>query len=121
MDLGLSEIQQMLRTSSQEFLSQEIPLSLVRAMEEDSRGYTDDLWRHVAGAGMDRAGVPGRPTAAPAATSLTSPSCWRKWDVPFCPGPFFSTVVLGAPDRSGRRKRRTETGPAAEKFVKANY
>ena len=34
MDLGLNEIQQMLKNSAQEFLSRECPLTLVRAMEE---------------------------------------------------------------------------------------
>ena len=35
MDLGLSEIQQMLKNSAREFLSAECPLTLARAMEED--------------------------------------------------------------------------------------
>ena len=44
MDLGLSEVQQMLKSSAQEFLSQECPLTLVREMEEDAQGYSDALW-----------------------------------------------------------------------------
>ena len=47
MDLGLTEIQQMLKNSAREFLSQECPLSLVREMEEDQKGYTDELWRQL--------------------------------------------------------------------------
>ena len=47
MDLGLSEIQQMLKNSAREFLTQECPLTLVREMEEDPRGYTDNLWRQL--------------------------------------------------------------------------
>ena len=43
MDLGLSEIQQMLKSSAREFLSRECPIGLVRAMEEHPRGYTDEL------------------------------------------------------------------------------
>ena len=34
MDLGLTEIQLMLKNSAREFLSQECPLTLVREMEE---------------------------------------------------------------------------------------
>ena len=49
MDLGLTEIQQMLKTSAQEFLSRECPLTLVREMEEDPQGYTDGLWRQMIG------------------------------------------------------------------------
>ena len=51
MDLGLSEIQQMLKTSAQDFLTRECPLTLVREMEEDPRGFTDDLWRQMVGLG----------------------------------------------------------------------
>jgi len=51
MDLGLTEIQQMLKNSAREFLSQECPLSLVREMEEDQQGYTDELWRQLVGLG----------------------------------------------------------------------
>ena len=43
MDLGLSEVQQMLKSSAEEVLSQECPLTLVREMGEDSRGYTATL------------------------------------------------------------------------------
>ena len=51
MDLGLSEIQQMLKNSAQEFFSQECPLTLVRELEEDPRGYTEELWRQMVGLG----------------------------------------------------------------------
>ena len=51
MDLGLTEIQQMLKNSAREFLSQECPLSLVREMEEDAQGYTDELWRQLVSLG----------------------------------------------------------------------
>ena len=51
MDLGLTEIQQMLKTSARQFLSQECPLTLVREMEEDPRGFSDELWRQIVGLG----------------------------------------------------------------------
>ena len=51
MDLGLTEIQQMLKNSAREFLSLECPLTLVRELEEDPRGFTDELWRQIAGLG----------------------------------------------------------------------
>ena len=51
MDLGLSEIQQMLKNSAQEFLSQECPLTLVRELEEDATGYTEELWRQMVSLG----------------------------------------------------------------------
>ena len=94
MDLGLSEIQQMLRTSSQEFLSQEIPLSLVRAMEEDSRGYTDDLWRQVAGLGWTGLVFP-EAYGGTGGDFLDLAVLLEEMGRSLCPGPFFSTVVLG--------------------------
>ena len=60
MDLGLTEIQQMLKTSAQEFLSRECPLTLVREMEEDPRGYTDALWRQMVGLGWTGVAFPER-------------------------------------------------------------
>ena len=51
MDLGLSEPQQMLKTSARDFLAQECPHALVRAMEDDPRGYPPDLWRKIADLG----------------------------------------------------------------------
>ena len=51
MDLGLTEIQQMLKSSAREFLSQECPLTLVSAMEEQELGFTDDLWRQISSLG----------------------------------------------------------------------
>ena len=71
MDLGLNEVQQMLKSSAQEFLSRECPLTLVRAMEEDPRGYTDQLWGQMVGLGLDRLGSFLSGTGALGATSLT--------------------------------------------------
>ena len=51
MDIGLSESQQMLKNSVREILSQECPTSFVRAMEEDSKGYTPELWKKIADLG----------------------------------------------------------------------
>ena len=70
MDLGLSEVQQMLKNSARDFLSRECPATLVRAMEEDPRGFTDELWQHLVSLGWT--GWPFRSsTAAPEAASLT--------------------------------------------------
>ena len=47
MDIGLNEIQQMLKTSAKEFLTSECPDTYVRAMEEDPKGYTNDMWQKI--------------------------------------------------------------------------
>jgi len=95
MDLGFDESQQMLKTSAREFLEQECPTSLVRAMEEDERGYTPELWSKIAELGW---------------LGLTLPEQYGGLELSYfdlilileemgramLPGPFFSTVVLGA-------------------------
>ena len=95
MDLGFDESQQMLKTLAREFLEKECPTSLVRAMEEDERGYTPELWSKIAELGW---------------LGLTLPEQYGGMDLTYfdlvlvleemgramLPGPFFSTVILGA-------------------------
>ncbi|MDA0263615.1 MAG: acyl-CoA/acyl-ACP dehydrogenase [Chloroflexi bacterium] len=94
MDLGLTEIQQMLKTSAQDFLSRECPLTHVREMEGDSRGYTDDLWRQMIGLGWTGVAFPeqyGGTGGNFADLSVLLEEIGRS----LAPGPFVSTVVLG--------------------------
>ena len=51
MDLGLNETQQMLKTGARQFLEAECPISHVRDMEQDERGYTTQMWDKLAGLG----------------------------------------------------------------------
>ena len=94
MDLGLTEIQQMLKNSAREFLSQECPLTLVREMEEDSRGYTDELWRNIAGLGWPGVAIPEQ-YGGTGGTFLDLAVLLEEIGRSLTPGPFFSTVVLG--------------------------
>lgn len=94
MDLGFSESQQMLKNLAREFLAQECPVSLVRDMEEDPRGYSPELWGKIAGLGW---------------LGLPFPNGYGGMDLSYLdlvllleemgrslfPGPFFSSVVLG--------------------------
>ncbi|HEX9871325.1 MAG TPA: acyl-CoA dehydrogenase family protein, partial [Candidatus Tectomicrobia bacterium] len=47
MDISLSEEQELLQGSARDFLQQECPIRLVRAMEEDDRGYDLNLWKQM--------------------------------------------------------------------------
>ena len=94
MDLGLTEIQQMLKNSAREFLSQECPLTLVREMEEDSRGYTDELWRNIAGLGWPGVAIPEQ-YGGTGGSFLDLAVLLEEIGRSLTPGPFFSTVVLG--------------------------
>ena len=94
MDLGLSEVQQMLRSSAQELLSQECPLTLVRGMEEDSRGYTDELWRLIVSVGWTGLSFPEQ-YGGTGGSFLDLAVLLEEMGRTLVPGPFFSTVVLG--------------------------
>ena len=87
MDMGFTEIQQMLRTSAQEFLSRECPATLVREMEEDERGYPDELWRQIAGLGW--AGVPFPEQYGGTGGDFLDLAVllWRRWDGPWFRAP----------------------------------
>ena len=94
MDLGLNEIQQMLKNSAREFLSQECPLTLVREMEEDSRGYTNELWRQIVGLGWTGIAFPEQ-YGGTGGSFLDLAVLLEEIGRSLTPGPFFSTVVLG--------------------------
>ena len=94
MDLGLSEVQQMLKSSAQEFLSQECPLTLVREMEEDAKGYTDELWRQVVSLGWTGLAFPER-YGGTGGSFLDLAVLLEEMGRSLMPGPFFSTVLLG--------------------------
>lgn len=93
MDLGLTETQQMLRTSAREFLEAECPDSYVRAMEDDERGFTPEMWQQLAQQGwlgltFDEAhGGVGM-------NFLDLSILLEEMGRVLLPGPYFSTVVL---------------------------
>jgi len=58
MDLGLSEEQELLKNSAREFLEKECPEEHVRAMEEDERGYSPELWKKMADLGWQGLMIP---------------------------------------------------------------
>ena len=94
MDLGLSEVQQMLKSSAQEFLFQECPLTLVRAMEDDTSGENDQLWRQIAGLGWTGVAFP-ESYGGTGGDFMDLAVLLEEMGRALCPSPFFSTVVLG--------------------------
>ena len=47
MDLGLTETQEMLRSTARDFFQRECPTGLVRQMENDDLGYPPELWQRM--------------------------------------------------------------------------
>ena len=94
MDMGLSEIQQMLKNSAREFLAQESPLTLVRELENHPQGYTDDLWRHLASLGWTGIPFPEQ-YGGTGGSFLDLAVLIEEMGRALLPAPYFATVVLG--------------------------
>ena len=94
MDLGLNETQQMLKNSAREFLSQECPHTLVRAMEEDEKGYSPQLWQKIVDLGWTSLPFPEE-YGGNGGNFLDLAVLLEEMGRALLPGPFFSTVVLG--------------------------
>ena len=95
MDLALSEIQQMLKTSAREVLAREFPFEVVRAMEGDARGYKPELWRSMSELGWLGLVAPEKYGGA-GGSFFDLGMLLEEMGRALTPGPFFSTVVLGA-------------------------
>ena len=94
MDLGLSEIQQMLKNSAREFLAEECPLTLVRELEEEERGFSTELWRQTAGLGWPGVAFPEQ-YGGTGGDFMDLAALLEEMGRALLPGPFFATVVLG--------------------------
>ncbi|HVP06067.1 MAG TPA: acyl-CoA dehydrogenase family protein [Dehalococcoidia bacterium] len=95
MDLGLDEQQEMLKNVARDFLEKECPESLVRQMEEDEKGYSPDLWQKMAGQGWMGLTIPDE-FGGVGLTICELVVLLEEFGRALVPGPFISTVVLGA-------------------------
>jgi len=94
MDLGLTEEQEMLRSSALDFLKKECPKKLVKELDETEEGYSPELWRKIADLGW--LGLPfPEEYGGGGGTFLDLAVLLEVMGYNIVPGPFFSTVVLG--------------------------
>jgi alkylation response protein AidB-like acyl-CoA dehydrogenase len=93
MDFGFSEEQEMLRSSARDFLAKEAPMTYVRKMMEDDRGYTDELWRKMAGLGWMGLVLPEE-FGGSGLDFVDMVVVLEEMGRAVLPGPFFSTVIL---------------------------
>ncbi len=93
MDFGFSEEQEMLRSSARDFLAKEAPMTYVRKMMEDDRGYTDELWRKMAALGWMGLILPEAFGGA-GLDFVDMVVVLEEMGRVVLPGPFFSTVIL---------------------------
>jgi alkylation response protein AidB-like acyl-CoA dehydrogenase len=95
MDLGLSEEQQLLKNAARDFLEKECPEAFVRQMEEDEKGYTPEFWQMMAAQGWLGIVTPEQYSGA-GMTFTDLIVLLEEFGRALAPGPFISTVVLGA-------------------------
>ncbi len=95
MDLGLDEQQEMLKNFARDFLEKECPESLVREMEEDEQGYSPGLWKKMADQGWMGLIIP-EDQGGTGMTLCELVVLLEEFGRALVPGPFISTVVLGA-------------------------
>jgi alkylation response protein AidB-like acyl-CoA dehydrogenase len=95
MDLGLSEEQQLLKNAARDFLEKECPDTFVRQMEEDERGYTPEFWQMMAAQGWQGIVIPEQ-YGGTGMTFTDLIVLLEEFGRALVPGPFISTVVLGA-------------------------
>ena len=95
MDLGLSEEQGLLKNAARDFLEKECPDTFVREMEEDERGYTPEFWQMMAKQGWQGIIIPEQ-YGGTGMTFTDLIVLLEEFGRALVPGPFISTVVLGA-------------------------
>ncbi len=93
MDLGLSEEQEMLKTSARDFLQKECPKQLVRQLDESETGYSKELWQKMADLGWMGLAFPEK-YGGSGGSFLDLVVLLEEMGYNIVPGPFFSTVVL---------------------------
>jgi alkylation response protein AidB-like acyl-CoA dehydrogenase len=94
MDFGFNEEQELLRKSAADFLNKECPMTYVRQMMEDERGYSEELWNKMAELGWMGLIYPEEFGGA-GLSMVDLVIVLEEMGRVALPGPFFSTVCLG--------------------------
>src|SRR5262249_36295808 len=94
MDFGFSEEQEMLRKSARDFLAKECPMTYVRQMMEDDRGFRDDQWRKMADLGWLGLILPEEHGGS-GLTFVDMGVVVEEMGRAVVPGPVFSTAIRG--------------------------
>lgn len=94
MNLALTEEQEMLRTSARDFLTNKLPKTVVKEMEESEAGYTPELWREIAGLGWMGLAFPEK-YGGGGMSFLDLAVMLEEMGRACLPGPYFSSVILG--------------------------
>jgi alkylation response protein AidB-like acyl-CoA dehydrogenase len=94
MDFGFSEEQEMLRQSAREFLEGECPMTYVRQMMDDQRGYSEEQWKKMAELGWTGL-IVAEEYGGAGLDMVDLVVVLEEMGRVVMPGPFFASVVLG--------------------------
>ncbi|MCL6647389.1 MAG: acyl-CoA/acyl-ACP dehydrogenase [Chloroflexi bacterium] len=113
MDLALNEAQSLLARTARDFLAQECPLKLVRAMEEDPTGFPAALWKQLAELGWLGLALPEE-VGGSGGDLVDLCVLLEEMGRALLPGPFLPAIVPVATTiaRLGRPEQRQELLPA---------
>jgi alkylation response protein AidB-like acyl-CoA dehydrogenase len=92
MDISLSEEQELLQGSARDFLQQECPIRLVRAMEDDEKGYDLALWKQMGDLGWLGLVLPEE-YGGTGGTMMDLAVLLEEFGRALVPGPFIPTVI----------------------------
>ncbi len=95
MDFELTKEQKIIRSSAREFLRKECPVSLMRELKDDPNGYDPALWRKMADLGWHGIMIPEACNGM-GGSFLDLAILLEAMGEVCCPGPFFSSIVMGA-------------------------
>jgi alkylation response protein AidB-like acyl-CoA dehydrogenase len=95
MDFAFSEEQEMLRSSTRDFLAKECSSKVVRKLMEASDAYDEGLWTKIAGLGWTGLGIPEQYGGV--GTFLDLIVVLEEAGRALMPGPFFATMGLAVP------------------------
>ena len=112
MDFDLSEEQRLLKDSAHDFLARECPKELVKRLEESDEAFPPELWQKMAGLGWMGLALPEEYEGS-GGSFLDLVILFEAIGYNICPGPFFSTVVLGSLPilREGSEEQKKEFLP----------
>ena len=85
----------MLRKSARDFLADKCPKTYVKQMETDEKGYSPALWKEMAELGWQGLALPEK-YGGSGMEFLDLAILQEEMGRACLPGPFFSTVILGA-------------------------
>ncbi|MCP4755032.1 MAG: acyl-CoA/acyl-ACP dehydrogenase [Proteobacteria bacterium] len=94
MDLELTKEQKILKSSARDFLKKECPTSVMREMKEDEAGYPKAMWKKMAELGWLGVMIPEKYEGL-GGDFVDLILILESMGEVCCPGPYFSTVVLG--------------------------